>query len=67
MKILLICRYCNNKWDMNVWTTKALAVRCSICNDSNIRIIEEEEDSKNRDIFGYNYKSPDQKGENDDE
>lgn len=63
MEIKLICRYCDEKWTLLVWSAKEVEAKCPKCDDTNIRIVEESK--QNTDIYGYNYKK--NKKQNDEE
>lgn len=40
MELLLICRYCDNKWTRNVYGKASLEEKCVKCGDTNIDVKE---------------------------
>lgn len=53
----LHCQYCGHKWEYNTYfSLKDKQLRCSICNDSNIKSKPMEQVRQDQDVFGYNKK-----------
>lgn len=41
MVVTLTCKYCDNKWDRNIYSKEAVAsLECPKCKDDNIKVTE---------------------------
>lgn len=40
MEVLLICKYCNNKWTRNLYTGAVVDEKCIQCGDMNLDVKE---------------------------
>jgi len=56
-KIKLECLYCGKKWNDEVYNIETLMTRCSACGETK-QIKLKEEKPGNNDFYGYNYKPP---------
>jgi len=52
------CQYCGHRWEYSVYfSPKDKQIRCSVCNDPNVKYKSLEDVEKNKDVFGYNVKA----------